>query len=246
MTIHTIDNVPIRFDNDWKNIAISVSGGADSALLAYVLCNIITTTNAATTVHIISHVRCWKTKPWQQHDALNVFNYLVNKFPNIKFKRHTNFIAPELEYGNRGPILTDEYGKFVSGDNAEQRGFAEYVCHTEDCQAYYNAVTHNPRGIDLGGMKERDVEKTTDNIHLESIAMHIGRWALHPLRFVEKTWVIQQYQRSNITDLLSLTRSCEGVFPETDYKTYVPGQSVPTCGECFWCKERAWAIEQSK
>lgn len=246
MTIHTINGVLIRLNDDWKNIAISVSGGADSALLAYILCDIITKKNMETTVHIINHIRCWKTKPWQQYDALNVINYLIDKFPKIKFKQHKNFIAPELEYGNQGPILTDEYNKLVSGDNAEQRGFAEYVCHQENCEAYYNAVTHNPRDVDLGGMKERDVEQDETNVHLERIEMHIGRWALHPFRFTEKSWVLSQYRLYGILDLFNLTRSCEGVFPDLDYKTYTPGQEVPVCGECFWCKERKWAIEQSK
>lgn len=246
MSIHSINGVPVRLDEEWKNIAISVSGGADSALLAHILCSIIVEKNLPIVVHVISHTRCWKTKPWQQYDSLRVYNYLTKNFPSITFKRHTNFIAPELEYGSQGPILTDEYGKQVSGDNAEQRGFAEYVCHKEDCEAYYNAVTHNPRGIELGGMKERNVEKTADNIHLETIAMHIDRWALHPFRFIEKSWVLRQYRLRGITELFNLTRSCEGVFANLDYRNYIPDQEVPVCGECFWCKEREWAIEKSK
>jgi len=29
----------IHFDPNWKNIGVSVSGGADSALLAYLVCS---------------------------------------------------------------------------------------------------------------------------------------------------------------------------------------------------------------
>lgn len=246
MKIYTFGQVTIRLDLSWNNIAVSVSGGGDSALLAYIICNIISTTKQPTAVHIISHTRCWKTKPWQQYDSLRVYNYLVSKFPTIPFKRHTNFIAPELEYSSKGPILIDEYGKSVSGDNAEQRGFAEYICHKENCEAYYNAVTRNPRNIDLGGMVEREVERNEENVHLETIEMHTGRWAFHPFRFIEKSWVLRQYQIYGIMDLFDLTRSCEGVFPDLDYTNYIPDQEVPTCGECFWCKERKWAIEQSK
>ena len=53
-------------------------------------------------------------------------------------------------------------------------------------------------------------------------------------------------------DLFDLTRSCEGdadiypeVFGDLDYKTYVPGSPVPTCGKCFWCKEREWGVANS-
>ena len=242
MKLHNVDGVDIPFEKHWENVAISVSGGADSALLAYLICNLIT--NDAT-VHIISHTRMWKTRPWQQQDSLNVYNWLTNKFPRIKFKRHTNFIAPDIEYGNIGPSIVDEYDKNVSGDNIQQRSYAEYICYNEDCEAYYNAVTRNPRGIDLGGMAERSIEPTESNQHL-TLMIHMGRYAIHPFRFVEKDWIIKQYKRLEIEDLLNTTRSCEGEFETINYKTYVKGQVVPTCGVCFWCKERAWAIEQSK
>ena len=242
MKLHNVDGVDIPFEKHWKNIAISVSGGADSALLAYLICSLIT--NDAS-VHIISHTRMWKTRPWQQHDSLNVYNWLTNKFPEIKFKRHTNFIAPDIEYGNIGPSIVDEYDKSVSGDNIQQRSYAEYICHNEDCEAYYNAVTRNPRVIELGGMTERNVEPTESNQHL-TLMIHMGRYAVHPFRFVEKDWIIKQYKRLEIEDLLNTTRSCEGEFENINYRTYINGQVVPTCGECFWCKERAWAIEQSK
>jgi hypothetical protein len=240
MNLINIDQVNVPFDNSWNSIAVSLSGGADSALLAFLLCNIIENQ----TVHIISHTRMWKTRPWQRYDSLRVLNWLKNRFPNIKFERHTCFISPDIEYGNMGPIIKDEYGKLVSGDNAQQRSFAEFICTLNNIPAYYNAVTHNPRGIDLGGMKERDLEPTKDNEHLV-IMQHMGRWALHPLRFVDKSWVVKQYKDNDIMDLFQITRSCEGEFKELDYTNYVDGQNVPICGECFWCKERAWAIEQN-
>ena len=47
-------------------------------------------------------------------------------------------------------------------------------------------------------------------------------------------------------DLFFTTRSCEGEFPYITYETYEIGQHVPECGECFWCKEKGWAIAQNK
>jgi hypothetical protein len=237
-----VDGLPIPFNPSWNNIAIGLSGGADSALLTYLLCSAIT---ANTTVHVISHTRMWKTRPWQSWDSINVFNWLTKKFPHINFKRHTNFIAPEIEYGTIGPSLKDEYGKSVSGDNIESRAFAEYVCHWNTVDAFYNAVTRNPRGLDLSGMKERDIDPSIDNQHL-LISQHMNGWACHPFRFTEKSWIIRQYHRLTILDLLEITRSCEGEFTHIDYTNYTPGQYVPVCGECFWCKEREWAIEQTK
>jgi 7-cyano-7-deazaguanine synthase in queuosine biosynthesis len=242
-TFHDIGGVNIPFDSDWKDVAISVSGGADSALLAYLVCKLAYEHN--TTIHIINHVRMWKTRPWQQHDAEKVYNWLFQTFYHTTFKRHTNFVAPDIEYGNIGPNLTDEYGKKVSGDNIQIRAYAEFICHKHNISAYYNAITRNPKLAMFNGMRERDVERTEENKHLEYM-IHMGRVASHPFRFVDKSWVVNKYKELGITDLFDLTRSCEGEFKDIDYTNYQPGQYVPTCGNCFWCKEREWAIEQSK
>lgn len=236
-----IDSLEIPFDPNW-DFAISVSGGADSALLAYLLSS---ASNEKQTLHIINHTRMWKTRPWQQYDAIGVYEYLLEAFPKLTYVYHKNFIAPELEYGNIGPSLTDEYGKQVSGDNIQQRAFAEYICHKYDLDAYYNAVTRNPRHESFNGMRERDLERNENNKHLEYM-VHMGRVASHPFRFTDKSWILKQYKNLGIMDLFNITRSCEGEFSHLNYETYVPRQQVPTCGECFWCKEREWAIEQNK
>ena len=186
----------------------------------------------------------WKTRPWQQHDSEQIYNWLTKRFPTINFFRHTNFIAPELEYGFIGPSLIDEYGKKVSGDNIQQRAFAEFICHKYNVDAYYNGVTRNPRDVNLNGMTERDVEKTEKNIHLE-VMHHMDKVAIHPFRFIDKAKIIQTYIDLDLLDLLKITRSCEGEFLGIDYKTYQLGEHIPLCGQCFWCKEREWALRSN-
>lgn len=242
MNIHNIDNVTIPFDPKWKNIAVSVSGGADSALLTYLLCNIAP---VETRFHIISNIRMWKTRPWQSEDSKRIFDFFVDRFPERTFYRHTNFIAPDIEYGNIGPSLTDEYGMKVSGDNIQIRAFAEYTCYYNNIEGYYNAVTCNPPDVEFGGMLERDLKNIKGKNHLEHM-IHLGIHVMHPFRFTDKSWIVKQYKRLNIMNLFNITRSCEGEFEDLNFRTYVPGQYVPTCGECFWCKERDWAIEQNK
>jgi len=246
MESFNINGVEIPFDKNWKNVAISVSGGADSALLTYLICDHIRTHQLEyITVHVISNIRCWKTKPWQQYDCRKVYNWFVQHFELINFVRHENFIAPDLEYAVTGPSLIDEYGKQVSGDNIQIRAFAEYICHLNHVDAHYNAVTKNPSNVDFVGMPERDIEPTAQNQHLR-IMKHMGRWAIHPFRFIEKSWIIKQYLRLHLEGLLDITRSCEGELENLDYKTYQPNQHVPICGKCFWCREREWAIEKNK
>ena len=237
--MHNIDGVEVPFVNEWKNIAVSLSGGADSALLANTLCELAKDND--TTIHIISHIRMWKSRPWQEYDSLGVYNYLVKKFPTVRFKRYTNFIAPDLEWGSKGPNIVDEYGKTVSGDNIQIRSFSEYVCYYNRVDAYFNAVTRNPRDVDFQGLHTRSIELTEDNAHLKSM-IHMGILICHPFRFTEKDWVMKQYRDRDLLDLLKITRSCEGDFEDLDYNNYIPNQSVPVCNECFWCKERNWAM----
>lgn len=235
----------ITFDPNWKNVAVSVSGGADSALLAFLVCQKAIEVDANVTVHIVNHVRCWKTKPWQQYNADHVFRWLFQKFYHTTFKRHSNFIAPELEYAVTGPSLVDEYNKNVSGDNIQQRAYAEFICKKYNIDAYYNGVTRNPSNVDLGGMKERDIDLDETNHHLTDM-MHMGVRVLHPFRFTDKSEIVKMYKSFGIMDLFEITRSCEGEISGIDYTNYVKGQYVPVCNNCFWCKEREWAVEQSK
>lgn len=74
----------------------------------------------------------------------------------------------------------------------------------------------------------------------------MGIEAYHPFRFIDKSEIYKCYVELGINELFDLTRSCEGEFVDITYKNYVPGQYVPTCNTCFWCKERSWAIEKSK
>lgn len=240
--LHDINGVYIPLDSTWKNIGVSVSGGADSALLVYLLCDIIEKNNLDITVHVISHIRCWKTRPWQRHNSLDVYTWLIARFKNIRFIRHENFLPPDFEWGNTGPTIVDEYGKLNSGDIIEIRAFAEYVGHNENLNAYFNAVTHNP-DIELqGAMSLRNIEPSPETLS-KLITTHMGKVSSHPFRFTDKSWIYAQYKQLDILNLYNITRSCEGEFEDITYKTYTPGQYVPVCSQCFWCAERTWAEE---
>lgn len=242
-----IGEIQIPFDKKWQNIAVSVSGGADSALLSYIICkHIIDHELTHINIHFISHIRCWKTKPWQQEDSKKIYEIFVQHFDRISFNRHVNFIAPDLEWGDQGPLLIDEYGKKVSGDNIQIRAYAEFISYKYNIDAYYNAVTRNPRTDNFQGMPTRDIEPTKDNQHL-FIMKHMERLAIHPFRFLEKSWIYKQYKNLDILWLWNKTRSCEGTFDDIDYTNYDPISTiVPVCNKCFWCKEREWASTQCR
>jgi len=67
----------------------------------------------------------------------------------------------------------------------------------------------------------------------------------HPFINVQKDWIVRRYAENGIVDLFDITRSCEGEFEDLNYTNYKPYQSVPICGNCFWCLERAWGLKHA-
>ena len=92
--ITKINHLDIAFSKKWKRIGVNLSGGADSALLCFVLGKIIVDNNLDCKIDVITYQRCWETRPWQGWWSIQVFNKLQSLYPNIIENRHTTFIPP--------------------------------------------------------------------------------------------------------------------------------------------------------
>jgi len=241
------DGLDIPFNPSWKNIGVNLSGGADSACLAMLLCKIISENNFDCRVHAIQHRRCWNIRPWQGPVALAVFNKFKELFPTVQFERHTNYIPPELEWGAIGPITKDETGRDRSGDQIIVGSFNAFIMYTEKLDAIFNATSKNPDVEFPGRMMNRE-KPASEGVISDLIWPKSKGWIVLPFKFVDKAWIRAQYIRQHMEDLYNTTRSCEGdvghptskdIIPTLD--DYKPGMYVPICGECFWCLERSWA-----
>lgn len=219
---------------DWKRIGISLSGGADSALLTYLICKTVSPT---TEIHINTQIRLWKTRPWAEHVADNVVAWFKDNFDH-KFYVHKNLVPPELEEPTEY-LIKDEYGKMKPGNRIILRSHNEYIAHKHSLDALYAGVNMNPDVDFPGKVAERD------HGHIAPHFVHNGVDICHPFVYTKKNWIIRQYYNNNIESLLNVTRSCEGEFEGLDYTTYKPGMVVPLCGDCFWCKERQWGIDNA-
>jgi hypothetical protein len=240
LSTYMIDELVVPFDPGWKTIGINLSGGADIALLTYILCDIISKNNFNVEVHIITYHRCWKKRPWQIDISIQVFEKIKELFSDIKFQRHQGYIPPEIEWGSIGPIIEDTHGRKRSGDQITVSSFNEYIMCNFKIDATFEATTRNPDIEIQGKMPNR--EKSPENAVLKDLVFsNTSGLVFSPFKFVRKDWIYRQYKNNSLLDLYSITRSCEGEFEDIDHKTYVSGQYVPVCGECFWCKERIWA-----
>lgn len=245
--LHRISGLDIPFNPKWTQIGINISGGADSSSLCLLLCNLIKQNSYNCKIHVITFVRCWTTRPWQEPKGVEVYEKLKSMFPDIIGERFVNFIPPEIEYGVIGPIINGR-----SGDQIEGSSFNSYIAYKQKLGAIFNATSMNPQDDGFANrMKERD--KTSEQGRLRDIMyMDKGAWFIHPYRFVQKDWIVAQYFLNNAEDLFNITRGCEGdindgnhinpVIPTLD--DYTPGMYVPVCGACFWCLERDWAVNK--
>lgn len=227
-----IDSVEIPLNSKWKRIGISLSGGADSALLAYL---IMSKTKAD--IYFTTQIRMWKTRPWQRYVAQEVAGWFKEQFEN-RITHIENFVPPEMEEPG-GPLIKDEYGKLKSGNRLILRAHNEFVAHTYNLDAWYAGVNLNPVESMEGALDDRN----TPSIPVEM--QHMNITVLHPFINVQKDWIIRQYINHEIGDLLEITRSCEGEFRNLDYQNYIPYQKVPICKTCFWCNEREWGIRNA-
>lgn len=259
---HRINGLDIPFDPNWKNIAVNLSGGADSASLCMLLARIIKNNNYDCKIHVITFVRCWDTRPWQQPISVDVFNKLKEMFPGIVYQRHEAYIPPELEFGVVGTLTSSGNSSGHnrlegdrSGDMIYNDSFNSYITYRYNLDATFNATSKNPKGVTLDTHYDRAPKREKDAVEGELhdlifLSKKSKKWFVTPYRFVQKDWILAQYYIFNAEDLLDTTRSCEGDLSEEPIKKEIPsledysaGKYVPLCNICFWCLERAWAEE---
>lgn len=246
-----INGLDIPFSSRWRKIAVNLSGGADSCCLAMLLCKIIQDNNFDCKINVITHVRCWTTRPWQQPISVEVFTELKKLYPDIIQERYENFITPEIEHGVTGYIYKDPtFNEDHSGDQLQVAGFNRYCGHRNNIDAIFNATSANPPGTDFP-KKMKDREKlASDGVITDLFLSNQDVIICCPFKFVDKSWILAQYYYFDKLNLLTITRSCEGdvthkkISPTVShYKEYYPGKQVPECGSCFWCLERSWAFD---
>ena len=224
--------VPIR--KDWKKIGINLSGGADSAMMTWILCQTIIKYNLDITIDIITANRNYILKPWQGFYSLRIYNWFKDHFNKIISERIVTYVPPELEHSEVPDLLNGR-----SGDQIIIGSFNTYLLKSKKIDAVYNATTKNPP-IE-GGMPNRYIDKIAVDDLINS-----EQTELNSFKGTTKDLIINLYYSYNLHELLDLTRSCEVIIDNVDFDEYIEGMFVPICNKCWWCKERNWAIDIAK
>lgn len=235
----------IKIPVQTENVIIRLSGGADSALLLWMICNEWSAQNKKLVVWPITVIH--GVRHWQGYHAQQVYDWIQEEWDNnelITFMPLTSWLCkdPGGDPGNKNANNYVDY---------QERLADEIVAKAGDTCQIFNGVTANPPeeigqvhwgsspvfGEKVWACREKHRDWEVRDIK-PLVDPDEKRKLIHccPFMHSHKGHIAELYNRYNLTkDLLPLTRSCEG----WDYMTH--GFSE-TCGECWWCMERDWAF----
>ena len=256
-------DVNIELPSHINKVIIKMSGGADSAILAYLLALYkreerpdIQLLPATTNGH--------QPKNWHIRYAKQVINKIA-ELTNVEFGNHyTNEQTlpeaqlPEDYFG----VGTDEDLDVASKASAyvsTQSTLTDSIRFKEgsDTTVQFSGITANPpksvstfyedyrKGdpnwpADAPFIIERDPDiqhgEKSDNL-ISSDNYSPYAWQ-KPFCNLDKRVIYEYYVRYNLVDsLFSLTRSCEN-----EQEKLIDPNNETHCGKCWWCLERHWAF----
>ena len=199
-------------------LGLKISGGADSAIVSYMIAKYVIEERPDITIYPITAVA--STKPFQQIFSDKVLRK-VEEMTGIKFATHQfrtiDSSTVENYISQQADLVEDVYQKY-----ALQYHFSGLTAHpsAEDAPELFDGKHRVP-----GSYGENDMDRTKATVKKSN--------TFRPLINVDKKGVAEHYTRLGVLeDLFPLTRSCEDVtFDFTEH-----------CGDCWFCRERKWGF----
>lgn len=228
--------VDIDIPDNIERILVSCSGGADSAILFYILCDYLQKENRTdVTVDMVSFSNDFKWR-WNGRKAADILNYTIDKLSFDQIGSHTIHYIPVQDSKYWHPV---QHKYFLDYDNA-------LVMSGETCNPKSDAENKHLNGWQYYSLAKRALpERNFENEFKKPLYQeyevddYIQRY-MSPFTRVDKRFVASMYKKYDVMDMFYLTRSCEEVPPEnTPY--YKDFEDNP-CHICWWCLERKWAF----
>lgn len=209
------DKIELYIPEKYKKLGISISGGADSALMTYLLFDHISKNNLPHEIYFVSGVIKSKGK-WKKLFIEEIVEFMRDRYPTVIVKKHDIVFVDELQ---------------------EMFDVEKDMLKNGVVDIFLNATTKNPPYEDLvkhdmldGRLLDRD-EKYRENWRNE-----LGGTVYKPFINVNKKFISQCYKDLGLLDdLFNMTISCEKRLGENNF------DETP-CKKCWWCKEKKWAF----
>lgn len=206
--------IEIYEDDNVKKVGLKISGGADSAIVGYMLCKYVKEQRPDITIipiTTISHIN-----PYQEIYAKKVIDFYKSQFGDIFGKHWVNATKDNEDYIEvQKTLLIEVYEK-------------------ENLDCHYNGITSNPPSqvmetFDAGLGPVDDRNGKTFSVVENTARRHLIN--------IDKRGVAEIYKKLGLMDtLFPLTRSCEAYEGEARYNI------DRHCEECWWCKERFYGF----
>tara|TARA_B110000902_G_C14093618_1_gene507858 strand:- start:73 stop:738 length:666 start_codon:yes stop_codon:yes gene_type:complete len=210
------DDYTLSVDPSITKLGIKISGGADSALVAYMLAKYAEAERPDLKIYPITGVS--EKKPFQEIFSKQVI-IKIQSLVNYTFSTHiTGAVRSDINYV------------------ADQDTLVRYAYNSYGLQAHYAGITANPsaeQAPELVDPSEFNSDWYNDRQRgLEKKSYTSGR-STRPLINTDKQGVYEHYVTLGILeDIFPLTRSCET--HTLDFSTH--------CGTCWFCAERQWGF----
>lgn len=234
------------FNDNWKNIGIKLSGGADSAIMYYVICDYYKDRDD---VNIYPMSLDTKFKPWYSESAKRV----IEKVTEITGKAPKKHI---IQYDKR--FCSPKTIRFYIEGQEQMLAntFRKY-----NLQVSYNGLTSNPPEKEMLKVVKRfhKDEKTYQLAERRIVGRDTSRDSrnitrhscysdgsliinIKPFVYKDKKITYELYKYYNrLNDLYPLTYSCETRWQDYKLKK-LSEHNWNHCGYCFFCSERYYAF----
>ncbi|RPG31781.1 MAG: hypothetical protein CBB72_011485 [Muricauda sp. TMED12] len=221
-------------------VGMSLSGGADSALLFYLACK---------------YVPEAKYFPWCGIDvarpphiwfAREIFQMMKERFPHVDIPdKLYEFDIDVKDPKERARAMAHPMWKHHVAESKEGGATKRLICAHNEMLMRHKYKYWN---IFLNGMTAAPPQEICETwpIFVESRRYKVnldGETFLNnvnyrPFRNVDKKWVAGMYEKEGLMEwLYPYTASCTGYQKETKSFT-------EPCKNCFWCREKYWAFGQ--
>lgn len=214
----TIEFNNITIPTNIKKIGIKLSGGADSAVVCYMLVKYLKEERPDIILHPITSVSI--NKPYQQIFAERV----VKKISDL------------LDYKNFGEHFCADARAATSEQYIEdQRKLLFWLYDNNKIDMHFNGISAIASNFDAPELYEEldELPDKADRFKTNEKKNQVAGKAFSPLINTDKKGIAEYYINLGILEeLFPLTRSCEKT--TTDFSQH--------CGNCWFCKERYWAF----
>lgn len=199
-----------------RNVMLRISGGADSALLLYMLAIFKRDYNPNIRIFLSTSIN--PTKPYQYIFADAVIKK-VKELTGVEFEEH---MWKECD-GSSAERYRESQGEFIN----------EIVPYNK-IEILFNGETMNPTA-DFLPLMTGTRDETRDGPSTKNGAVTFARNA-YPFRNFNKKAIAELYEHFGLTEtLFPITRSCEKL-------TTNPADFAAHCDACWFCEERKWGF----